>query len=213
MLRNLHELGIRVVGLTNNGRNALADGLGTRSAGGLTDFGVAVVKEMNSLNMVVDLTHISDRGSADVMELSERPVIDSHSNARALSDFSRNRSDAQIRALADRGGVIGVCPNCAMLGPENRPSMDNLVDHIDHIVDLVGIDHVAVGTDHIDFELCDISMIWNPAPGWLEGVFYGERDRYFLDEFRHVGQFPDFQRSLARRGYDAESIGKISGLN
>ncbi len=214
ILRTLHELGVRVIGLTNNGRNAIGDGLGeTRTGGGLTNFGVSVVKEMNRLGMVIDLTHISDRGFSDVLALSESPVIDSHSNARALSNFLRNRSDEQIRALASHGGVIGVCPNCAMLGPSETPTVADLVNHVDHIVQLVGIEHVAIGSDHIDFDLCGIDMIWGPAPGWLEGLYYGERDKYFLDEFENVSQFPAFREALTERGYRDSDVDQIMGGN
>lgn len=214
ILRTLHGLGVRVIGLTNNGRNAIGDGLGeTRTGGGLTNFGVSVVREMNRLGMVIDLTHISDRGFSDVMGLTDAPVIDSHSNARALSNFLRNRSDDQIKALARNGGVIGVCPNCAMLGPGQTPSVQDLINHVDHVVQLVGIDHVAIGSDHIDFDLCGIEMIWGPAPGWLEGLFYGERDKYFLDEFADIGQFGAFREALFKRGYRAEHVDKIMGGN
>lgn len=213
VLRSLYQLGVRMLGLTNNGRNAIADGLGTRSGGGLTEFGVSVVTEMNRLGMLIDLTHISDRGFADVLETSSRPVVDSHSNARAISDFARNRSDDQIRSLARAGGVIGICPNCAMLGPKKKPTLEDLLQHLDHIVDLVGVDHVAIGTDHIDFELCGIESIWYPAPGWLEGVYYGVRDSYFLDEFRAIDQFPDFLEALDKRGYSEGNRNKIVGGN
>lgn len=148
-LRMFYRLGVRAVGLTWNGRNELAEGVGAReSGGGLTAFGRAVVGEMERLGMVVDVSHITERGFWDVVDVSQRPFIASHSNAQAVCDHPRNLTDEQIRALAERGGVMGMnfCPPFVREGGDAR--IDDIVRHIDYIVDLVGPQHVGIGSDY-----------------------------------------------------------------
>jgi membrane dipeptidase len=147
MLRVYHRLGVRMVGLVHSLRNLLADGVAdNRTKGGLSGFGIEVVEELNRLGMVVDVSHLSDAGFWDVMETSKDPVVASHSNARAICAHPRNMTDEMIKALADRGGVMGMnfAPDFI---DKIKPSVETLVDHIDHIVDLVGPEHVGLGSD------------------------------------------------------------------
>ncbi|GIW72939.1 MAG: peptidase [Planctomycetota bacterium] len=153
LLRTYHRLGVRAMGLVWNGRNAIADGCGEAAAGGrLTSFGRAVVREMERLRMVIDVSHLSESCFWDLMELVRRPVIASHSNARALCEHPRNLTDEQIRAIAKSGGVIGVnfypeflrAPGGA--GP-GRASMDDVVAHVLALLERAGEDHVGIGTD------------------------------------------------------------------
>ena len=113
-LRAFYRLGVRAMGLTWNGRNELGEGVGAAkgAGGGLTAFGRDVVREMNRLGMIVDVSHLSEAGFWDVLEISDAPVIASHSNAKAVCDHRRNLTDRQIKALADAGGVMGInfCP-------------------------------------------------------------------------------------------------------
>ena len=147
MLRVYHRLGVRMVGLVHSLRNLLADGVSdNRTKGGLSQFGVEVVEELNRLGMMVDVSHLSDAGFWDVMEASKDPVVASHSNSRAVCPHPRNMTDDMIRALAEHGGVMGM--NFATdFVHETNPSVETLVDHIDHIVDLVGPEHVGLGSD------------------------------------------------------------------
>jgi len=147
MLRVYHRLGVRMVGLVHSLRNLLADGVSdSRTKGGLSQFGVEVVEELNMLGMIVDVSHLSDAGFWDVMEASKDPVVASHSNSRAVCPHPRNMTDDMIRALAEHGGVMGM--NFATdFVHETNPSVETLVDHIDHIVDLVGPEHVGLGSD------------------------------------------------------------------
>lgn len=212
-LRTFYRQGLRGVQLVDNGRNRIGDGKGEiRTQGGLTNFGVSVVKEMNRLGMIIDVAHLTEPGFWDVIETSEDPIIDSHSNTRAVCDHPRNLTDDQIKAIAERGGVIGLSCHTALVSKENdRPTVDDLVKHIDHIAGLVGIDHVGLGPDHTEFEIeCNI---WTPAPGWLEGVFYGIRDTYFIQGLNNITGFPLFVEALVRRGYSDEDIKKVLGEN
>lgn len=148
-LRAFYKLGVRAVGLTWNGRNELGEGVGAaQGAGrGLTAFGREVVREMNRLGMIVDVSHLSEAGFWDVLEVSDAPVVASHSNARSLCDHPRNLTDAQIKALAEKGGVIGINFYPRFLNENSQASVDDIVRHIDHIVSLVGPAHVGFGSD------------------------------------------------------------------
>ena len=134
--------------LTWNYRNEIADGVfESESRGGLTLFGKEVVKNMNSLGMLIDLSHISERGFWDVMELSKQPVITSHSNAKKICSHIRNLHDEQIMAIKNNGGVIGInlCPD--FLSDNKDAYLKDIIKHIEYIVGLTGIDHIGLGAD------------------------------------------------------------------
>jgi len=188
-LRAFRRLGVRALGLTWNLRNDLGDGVGqAESRGGLTAFGRQVVHELNRLGMVVDVSHLSEAGFWDVLEVSSQPVIASHSNARAVCDHPRNLTDAQIRALAQMGGVMGMnfCPEFVV--SDGSPTVEDVVRHIDHIVSLVGPDHVGMGSDF----------------DGIDGTPVGLED---------VSRMPAITEALLARGYDEDSVRKIMGGN
>jgi len=188
VLRMLHRLGVRSFGLTWNQRNLLADGVGeTRTGGGLTRAGVEAVRELNRLGILVDVSHLSEPGFWDVLEVTGAPVIASHSNARAICDHPRNLSDRQIRALAENGGVMGLnfCP--AFVQAED-PSVEHLLHHVDHIVSLVGVDHVGLGSDFDGI---------SATPRGLEDVTC----------------LPRFTQCLVDNGYSCEAVEKLLGGN
>lgn len=211
-LRTFYKLGLRGLQFVDNGRNRIGDGKGeTRTRGGLTNFGISVVEEMNRLGMLIDVVHLAEPGFWDVIETSKDPVIDSHSNCRAVCDHPRNLTDAQIKAIAEGGGVIGLSCSAAMSKESDKPTVEDLMKHLDHIAGLVGIEHVGLGPDHTEFEIeCNI---WTPAPGWLEGVYYGVRDSYFVVGFDSIKGFPLFTEALVKHGYSDEDIKKILGEN
>ncbi len=156
LLRIFYELGVRALGLVWSRRNYAADGCSFHSIqegrkGGLTAFGVALVQKAEALGMVIDVSHMNDEGFWDVMALAQQPVIASHSNCRALAGSMRNLSDSQIQALAETGGVMGMNALNAFIRDEDPDAgVDQLVDHVDHIVKIAGIRHVGIG-----FDLCD----------------------------------------------------------
>jgi membrane dipeptidase len=212
-LRSFYKLGLRSIQLVDNGRNRIGDGKGeSRSKGGLTSFGIDVVKEMNRLGMLIDVAHLTEPGFWDVISTSENPIIDSHSNCRAVCDHPRNLTDEQIKAIATDGGVIGMSCNTALTSDEEeKPSVDSLIKHVDYIAELVGVDHVGFGPDITEFEIeCNL---WTPSPGWLEGVFYGIKDTYMIQNLNNIKGFPLFTEALVKRGYSDEEIKKILGGN
>ena len=171
-LHAFHALGIRSIGLTHNPRALAADGVGETQASrlgpplatepsvsGLTEFGVELVHQMNALGMLVDVSHVSERGFWDVIERSTQPVIASHSNCRALCDHVRGLTDDQLRALAKNGGVVGVSYVPSFVDPatwqrrgstpavQTRSLIEGVLDHIEHVIQIAGPDHVGLGSD------------------------------------------------------------------
>jgi membrane dipeptidase len=147
VLRMLYEVGVRSIGLTHNVSSWAADGCFEARAGvGLTHYGRALVREMNRLGMVVDLAHVSPGAFFDALQVSSAPVLFSHGNARALCDHPRNLTDEQLRALAQHGGVIGVSFVPFFVDAE-RPTLERLLEHIDHIASVAGVQTVGLGGD------------------------------------------------------------------
>lgn len=188
VLRMLNRLGVRSIGLTWNQRNNIADGVGESvTRGGLTEFGRQVICEMNRLGMIVDLAHISEPGFWDALELSNKPVMVSHANCAALCGHPRNLSDSQIKALAQKGGVLGVSFVPDFLG-RGRSSVEEFLDHVDHVAALVGTEVIALGSD---FDGIDVT-----ASG--------------LEDCRC---YPSITAKLLERGYTEKEIRNIMGEN
>ncbi len=188
MLRVFHRLGVRMVGLVHSLRNLLADGVSdARTGGGLSELGVQVVEELDRLGVIVDVSHINDEGFRDVMDVARNPVIASHSNSRAVCDHPRNMTDEMIVALADGGGVMGMNFAPSFVHP-TAPNVETLVDHVDHIVNLVGPDHVGLGSDFDGIR---------STPAGLEDVT----------------KMPGITEELLRRGYGEDDVKKILGGN
>ena len=189
MLRILHRLGIRMMSLTWNYRNHLADGVKEeRTRSGLTNLGVRVVEEMEKLGIVIDVSHLSESCFWDLVEITDSPIIASHSNCRALCDHPRNLTDKQIQAIADKGGVIGMNFYPKFLKREGRASVSDVVDHMEHIINLVGIDHVGLGSDFDGISSTPIGL-------------------------EDVSKMPNITIELVSRGYSKEEIKKILGEN
>ena len=201
VLRTLYRLGVRHLGLVHEGRNALGsatqvwDGPSMRlydscidPPGGLTPAGAEIIREMNRLGMLVDVTHMVEASFWDALEVARKPVVATHGNARSLRDSVRYLSDEQIRAIAATGGIV--CPSPTPLGPgDEKPSLEMLLDHIDYMVDLVGADYVGFGTD-----------------------FIGPTDTP-PTSFRDISESHHLIAGLQQRGHSAGVISKILGGN
>jgi membrane dipeptidase len=188
VLRMFYRLGVRMVGLVHSLRNQLADGVtDARTGGGLSEFGVQVVEELNRLGVLIDVSHLNDAGFWDLIDVSAEPIVASHSNSRAICGHPRNLTDDQIRALADRGGVMGINFSPPFVHP-TRADVARVVDHIDHIVDVVGVDYVGLGSDF----------------DGIRGTPIGLED---------VSKMPNITAELVHRGYAEQAIRKILGEN
>jgi len=213
LLRILHKLGLRVASLTLNDRSALGSGCLDPGDGGLTQLGRAAVRELNRVGVLVDLAHAGERTAIEAFELSDTPCIVSHANVRALSEHPRNASDAVLRALAKGGGVIGITAYAPFIADRasGRPTLETFVDQICYVAELVGIDHVGVGSDHFDSES---EVRYAAFATWFPGSQRG----YALHEvnvagFESVDDWPALTEALLRRGFHEAEILQILGEN
>lgn len=207
LLRIFYELGVRIIGLTWNNRNYAADGCYSYNAlngrkGGLTDFGVKLIEAAEALGMIIDVSHLNEEGFFDAMEVAKGPVIASHSNCRALANSMRNLTDEQIKALASKKGVIGMNACSGFVADcDNESDIQHLINHVDHIVEIAGVQHVGVG-----FDFCDILRAKAPLSKTAT-------DRKHFDVMKGYGDMDLFIEGLIRRGYSDNDIGLILGGN
>ncbi|HWR10982.1 MAG TPA: membrane dipeptidase [Rectinemataceae bacterium] len=182
--------GVRAIGITWNRRNAFGRGVRAEGEDGLTPLGRELVEKMESMGMIVDCSHLSDAAFDDLAQVAKRPFIASHSNARSLNSHPRNLEDRQIRRIAEGGGAVGVVfvPNFVSMKPE-KTFLEHLVDHIDHIVRVGGMEAAALGSD-------------------FDG-YRGIEGHVLVD----ASEFPLLARALARRGYAPGQIEKIFSKN
>lgn len=184
-VERLYRRGVRIMSLTWNLSNYLADGAQEERHGGLTPFGREVVARMQDLGMVIDVSHLSARSFWDVLTASRGPVIATHSNAAGLTPHPRNLSDDQLRAIARRGGVVGVNFYPPFTG---GAALAQVLAHADYLVKVMGVDHVALGSDFDGFS---------------------QRVRGLED----VSKLPNLTAGLLARGYSPTQVRKIVGGN
>ena len=196
----LYNAGIRLAGLTYRRKNYIGDGHLERNNGGLSIFGIEVVQRMNELGMVVDLSHASFRTAMDAIEFSQAPVAFSHDGSYTLGQqqgggeyaAGRLRRDEELVACAEKGGIVGVTVQPSVIGSwGSELSIERLLDHYDYMVNFLGIDHVAIGTD---------SSIGVRGPGLIRGLESPAEGKNII-------------RGLITRGYSDADIIKITGGN
>lgn len=208
MIELYHRLGVRIALMAYNQKNAVGDGCHERTDGGLSRFGIEVVREMQRVGMMVDVTHTGYRTSMDVFEVAEGPVVFSHSNPRALFDHERNIRDDQIRACARSGGVIGVNGIGIFMGPDNDVSPEQLLRQIDYLCEVAGPEHVGIGLDWVFdqpslLRAAKSSKTRYPAQGGYDGdIAFASPDR-----------LPELTEAMLRRGYPETLIRGILGEN
>ena len=164
VLRCLHRLGVRLLTLTWNHPNEL--GFPNGQAGGLTETGLAFLDEMERLGILADVSHLGDDGFRDVVRAAKRPFLASHSCCRALRDHPRNLTDAMIRVLADRGGIVGLNFYAPFLGESPVSRTEDLLRHLRHLIDVGGLAAAALGSD---FDGIDAPLEWEDA-GHMDAV-------------------------------------------
>lgn len=147
-LELFHGFGVRVIQITYNERNLVGNGCYERVDDGLSSFGVDVVREMDRLGILIDLSHVGDQTTLEAIELSENPVACTHANARSFFDNPRNKTDDALNLLAEKGGVVGANAFPPFLRAEWGSTLSDYVDAIDDLVERIGIDHVGIGTDY-----------------------------------------------------------------
>ena len=206
LLRVFYELGLRSLCLTHVRRNAAGDGGLFAPSGsprdGLTSFGRDVIRECEKLGIIIDLAHISPAGFDDIIEMTTKPIIISHTNARKYYDIERNVTDDQIKAIGARGGVIGI--NAVLVSPhKEEATLDRYIDHIAHVRDLIGIDGVAIGFDFFEF----IYRQWSEA----EQIAFQNKftHAHFVPELAKHSHSRGLTRRLIERGFKDDEIERI----
>ncbi|MGW0808090.1 dipeptidase [Nonomuraea sp. NPDC002799] len=210
LIATMHRLGVRVASIAHFGRTPLADGSGQDATGsGLTSDGVAALAEMERLGIVFDVSHLGASGVAHVLELATQPVIATHSAARALRDHHRNLTDDQLRGVAAAGGVICVNFFAPFLADrEADMTLDRLLDHIEHVVAVAGIDHVGLGPDFIREVMDDLT------PPCCEGVHSrGVNPKSAVPGLAGPSGLPLVTEGLLARGLPEKDVMKIIGGN
>jgi membrane dipeptidase len=207
-LRLFHGLGLRMVSFAWMRRTAFGDGAWENdSRGGLTRLGRQGVREMNRLGMIVDVSHCSDQTTWDILDGAAQPVIASHSNARALQDHPRNLTDEMITAIAATGGLVGVVAVAGYIS-DRGASLARWADHVDHMVNLVGIDHVGVGCDF--YEEIETMGAAQDIPAWGPSSGLGP---LAVDGMRTWADLPGLTAELLRRGYTESDLQKMYRQN
>jgi len=211
---SFYYLGQRVSQLTYNSQNRIGSGSTDRADGGISDFGTRVVKAMNEVGMAVDVSHCGDRTTLDAFELSSKPVLITHSNCRALvPGHPRCKTDEAIVKMAATGGVMGITSVRNFVTSEEPTTIDDYIDHIDHVVELVGIDHVGIGTDNDLNGYDDLPEDFYKALKSGYKGSYAFRDKIDIEGLDHPKKVFDLTEALIRRGYGDDDIRAILGDN
>jgi len=212
-VKAFYQLGLRCAQLTYNTQNLLGSGSTERVDGGVSDYGVEIIKAMNEVGMLVDVSHSGDRTTLDAIELSPKPIAITHSNCRALNNHPRLKTDEAIKKLAAKGGVMGITGVRMFVRDKEPTTIEDIVDHIDHVVKLVGIEHVGIGSDS---DLLGYDRMPPEQLKQLRAAYkasYAFRDRIDTDGFDHPQKVYDLTDALLRRGYSDANIELVLGGN
>jgi membrane dipeptidase len=214
------DLGVRVIQLTYNPRNPLGDGANVAENRGLTALGREVVARLNARRVMVDLSHSGENTCLDALRFSTQPISINHTGCRAVMDLPRNKTDAELRLVAERGGFVGIY-FMPFLHPAGQARADDVVRHLEHALNVCGEDHVGIGTDGSvtpidDLERYREQLIQEIAARRKAGISApgeGPNTLPFVVDLRGVEQFRKLARLLAERGHPRARIEKILGGN
>jgi membrane dipeptidase len=231
-LHQLHALGLRSAGITWNPGNEAADGVGVADPHGLTPFGRDLVRELGRLRLLIDVSHLAEPGVRDVLDLAEGPVVASHSNADGLHLHIRNVTDAQARAIAATGGLVGLCCFPQFIG--SPATVEGLVDHAVYLAGLIGVQHLAIGPDYAEgvVEAFVADMATDPVYGGGAGAGGGADGgagagaapgpaaalalpdwAVYPEGLRRVETLPVLTAALLARGFSDDECAAILGGN
>jgi membrane dipeptidase len=223
----LYGLGVRCMGITYGESNMLGSGRDELRDGGLTDFGYDVVKRMNKLGVLIDVSHSGDQTALDAMDASNKPVVITHAGAKALNDTRRLFPDDLLKALAEREGVIGIaaCPNITLTKMHKEHNIESVMEHVEYCVNLMGVDHVGIGPDTVYGDHVGFYRTWAKR-SVTAGVGHYERGKRapapsrdfermtdYVKGFENPSEFPNVVRWLVKHGYSDSEIAKIIGGN
>lgn len=208
-----HRLGMRIIQLAYAEQNYIGSG-GDDTDAGISSFGRKVIDEMNKVGILIDVSHCGDKTVMDAIKYSQKPIAITHANPRKLINHHRNKTDEQMIALAEKGGVIGLTgwSPITMVKKGVRPTLEDFMDLIDYVVKLIGIDHVAFGLDltpNWDYDRADFER-WAKMYPSLAPASFEER---LVEGLDHISKVKNVARGLVARGYSDEDIVKILGGN
>jgi membrane dipeptidase len=216
-----YDFGVRVIQLTYNVRNLVGDGCLEPADAGLSKFGYAVVERLNSLGVLIDLSHCGQHTTADAIKSSNKPVAVTHSGCRALADLPRNKRDEELRAVADKGGFFGIYLMPSFLSISWQVTSVDVIRHLEHAINICGEDHIGIGTDgyisatnvtpayqkHFREEIATRRRLGISAPGERDTVYK------FVSDLNTPRRFEIIANLLLARGHKESRIEKILGGN
>lgn len=219
-LTALHQIGVRVIQPTYNRRNLLGDGVMEPADAGLSRAGIEVIERLNALGILVDLSHCGRRTTADAIAASKRPVAFTHTGCAALVDHPRHRTDAELRAVADSGGVVGIFV-MPYLAQGKQPTAADVVAHLEHAMKVAGNDHVSIGTDgnlsptELTPEFIEKfrAITRGRKEAGIAAPFETEEGYLFANDLNTPRRFETLAELLLARGHGADTVAKVLGGN
>ena len=214
-LYTFNELHVKIIQLTYHERNLLGNGCYERSDEGLSNFGIDAIKIMNDIGILIDLSHVGITTTIETIERSEKPVAITHATPKSYYNVPRNKTDESLKLMASKGGVVGVTAIAPFLKNGNDSTIEDYVDAISYTIDLIGLDHVAIGTD---FTQDQPESFWKYI-GSQQGTKFPST---FTDttnpsnypiNFETPDKFPDLINTMKNKGFANNEIAKVLGLN
>ncbi|WP_305857521.1 dipeptidase [Balneatrix alpica] len=218
MVEVMRELGLMVMQLTYNNQSLLACGCYEKEDSGVTRFGRQVIREMNRVGMLVDMSHSGERSTLEAIELSSRPIVISHANPASFHAAKRNKSDRVLRALAESGGLLGFSLYPFHLHNGSDCSLEQFCDMIARTAELMGVEHIGLGSDLCQQQPQQV-LEWMRNGRWSKELDYGEGSASNaewprpLSWFRDSRDFPNLTAGLQARGFSNDEVARIMGLN
>ena len=218
MIAIMRRMGLMIMQLTYNNQSLLATGCYEAQDNGITRFGRQAIGEMNRTGMIIDMSHSSEKSTLDAIELSTRPVIISHANPSTFYAAKRNKSDEVLKAIAESGGLLGfsMYPFHLKGGPDC--TLDSFCDMIANTADLMGVDHIGLGTDLCQDQPQSV-LDWMRNGRWSKEMDFGEGSKGNagwprpLTWFQDNRDFPAIIEGLRKKGFNKTDVHKIMGLN
>ncbi|HEX6045972.1 MAG TPA: membrane dipeptidase [Pyrinomonadaceae bacterium] len=209
-----HSIGQRVSQLTYNARNLIGNGSTERRDDGISDFGISIIERMNKIGMAIDVSHCGDRTTLDAFEISKKPVLITHSNCRALvPGHPRLKTDEAIKKVGEAGSVMGITGVRMFVKGDEPTTIEHVLDHFDHVVKLIGPEHLGVGSD---MDLYGYDAMPPELNKQLRASYkgsYGFREKIDIEGLNHPKRMYDLTEGLVRRKYSDAAIQGILGGN
>jgi len=213
----LYNAGVRVIQLTYNTRNLVGDGCTEREQGGLSRFGIELVRRLNDLGMIIDVSHSGYGTTMDTINVSERPIAFTHVVCRAVYDHARGKTDEQLRALVESDGYAGIAAVPHFLREGDDQSVEDMMEHIEHAASIMGVDRVGIATDWGFWSADFPAELHAPALEEFGRLGFRPEDDlkmgYALGDFVHWIDWPELTRGLVSRGFSDEEIKGFLVLN